>query len=347
MKKKLFLLLTIAIASCNSQSKDLAQHQTTAQATGASKINGITLVATRDSIDHKAITPIKNYNANYAAIIPYAWMHSLDQPQINYEEKRGWWGEKPKGVAVTIQLMKDQGIDVLLKPQIWIGRGDYTGHIKLKTEEAWKTLEDSYTAYIMRFVHIAANEKIGMFCIGTELDSFVKERPAYWQQLIKNIREIYTGKLTYAGNWDSYKHVSFWNELDFIGVDAYFPLSEEKTPDATTVTKNWQKWKNEMKGISEKFDKKILFSEYGYISADFAGKEPWKNAQEEHEVNEEAQHILFQQLYENMWQEDWMAGGFIWKHHAENSKWHGYEKRFTPQNKKAQKTITEAYRKAS
>jgi len=139
--------------------------------------------------------------------------------------------------------MKDQGIDVLLKPQIWIGRGDYTGHIKLKTEEAWKTLEDSYTAYIMRFVHIAANEKIGMFCIGTELDSFVKERPAYWQQLIKNIREIYTGKLTYAGNWDSYKHVSFWNELDFIGVDAYFPLSEEKTPDATTVTKNWQKWK--------------------------------------------------------------------------------------------------------
>ncbi|WP_213521348.1 glycoside hydrolase [Nonlabens sp.] len=344
MKKTLYFLLIVSVISCNSPNNKHLQHQTGSHIKTLSKINGISFVATRDSIDHTAITPVKNYNANYAAIIPYAWMKSLEQPQVNYEEDRGWWGEKPHGVASTANQMKDQGIEVLLKPQLWIGRGDYTGNIKLESEEAWKVLEDSYTDYIMRFVHIAAKENVGMFCIGTELDSFVKERPAYWLQLIKNIREVYSGKLTYAANWDNYKHVTFWNDLDYVGVDAYFPLSDEKTPNAATLQQNWQKWKNEMKGVSEKYGKKILFSEYGYISADYAGKEPWKNAGEDRAVNEEAQQVLLQGLYDNVWQEEWMAGGFIWKHHAEKSRRRGYEKRFTPQGKKAQATVTEAYR---
>ncbi|WP_339687561.1 glycoside hydrolase [uncultured Nonlabens sp.] len=344
MKKILYLLLAVSIISCNSPNEKGAQNQLDSNIKTISKINGISFVATRDSIDHTAITPVKNYNANYAAIIPYAWMKSLEQPQVNYEENRGWWGEKPHGVASTANHMKDQGIEVLLKPQIWIGRGDYTGNIKLESEEAWKVLEDSYTDYIMRFVHIAAKEKVGMFCIGTELDSFVKERPAYWLQLIKNIRKVYSGKLTYAANWDNYKHVTFWNDLDYVGVDAYFPLSDEKTPNAATLQQNWKKWKDEMKGVSKKYGKKILFSEYGYISADYAGKEPWKNAGEDRAVNEEAQQVLLQGLYDNVWQEEWMAGGFIWKHHAEKSRRRGYEKLFTPQGKKAQVTVTEAYR---
>jgi hypothetical protein len=53
---------------------------------------------------------------------------------------------------------------------------------------------------------------------------------------------------------------------------------------------------------------------------------------------------LLQSLYDNIWQEEWMAGGFIWKHHAEKSRRRGYEKLFTPQGKKAQVTVTEAYR---
>ena len=347
MNKILFLLLAMILTSCNSQNKEVAKNQKIEAVPNLSKIKGITLVATRDSIDYNAISPIKKYNANYAAIIPYAWMRSLEEPQVNYEEKRGWWGEKPHGVAVTSQLMKAQKINVLLKPQIWIGRGAYTGNIKLNDEAAWKTLEDSYTDYIMRFAHIAAQENISMFCIGTELDSFVKSRPEYWSKLIQEIRKIYKGKLTYAGNWDSYKYVSFWDELDYIGVDAYFPVSEEKTPTIETIKASWKKWKLELSTLSRKLNKQILFTEYGYISADFAGLEPWKNAGEDRAINEEAQSILFQGLYDAVWNEEWMAGGFIWKHHAEKSRRRGYEKRFTPQGKKAQQTVTKAYLKSS
>lgn len=307
------------------------------------KINGISFVATRNPIDKNDVQPLVQYNANYVAVIPYAWMRSIDSPQVIYDKDHGWWGEKPHGVSQTIDLMNDQNIEVMLKPQIWINKGTYTGTIQLKTNEDWQILEDSYREYILRFARIAQEKKVGLFCIGTELESFVTARPDYWRQLIKEIRTIYKGKITYAGNWDSYKQVTFWDELDYIGVDAYFPVCNKKTPDIDNINQSWDKWKKELKSFSTSFKKQILFTEYGYISADYAGKEPWKNAQDHHEVNEKAQDILYQCLYDKVWGESWMAGGFLWKYHAEDSRWRGFAKRFTPQGKMAQKTITQAY----
>ncbi|GAK91906.1 hypothetical protein JCM19298_2394 [Nonlabens ulvanivorans] len=69
MKSLFYLLLLITVTSCDGQ--DLQKEE---------KINGITLVATRNPIDATGITPIKNYNANYAVIVPYAWMRSLEEP---------------------------------------------------------------------------------------------------------------------------------------------------------------------------------------------------------------------------------------------------------------------------
>ncbi|MGJ8683540.1 MAG: glycoside hydrolase family 113 [Nonlabens sp.] len=336
MRFLFYLFIFICFNSCAAQEVQKEE-----------KINGITLVATHNPIDATGIKQLTEYNANYAVIVPYAWMKSLEEPQVHYDEERGDWGEKPKGVNITIDLMKEQNLEVLLKPQLWIGRGDYTGNIALKDEAHWKILEDSYTEYIMRFVHIAASKNVGMFCIGTELDSFVELRPKYWDNLIVEIRKIYKGKLTYAGNWDSYKHVHFWKQLDFIGVDAYFPLSEEKTPTSLIIQESWKKWVLEMSTLSRKLDKKILFTEYGYISADYAGLEPWKNAREDRLVNEKAQAVLFQGLYDAVWDKEWFAGGFIWKHHAEESRWRGFEKRFTTQGKEAQKVVAKNYLKFS
>ncbi|GAL76438.1 hypothetical protein JCM19275_1180 [Nonlabens ulvanivorans] len=239
--------------------------------------------------------------------------------------------------------MNDQNLDVLLKPQIWIGRGSYTGEINLKTEDDWKVLEDSYTDYIMKFVNIAASENVAMFCIGTELDSFVELRPPILDQLIHKIRSIYKGKLTYAGNWDSYKNVHFWEQLDYIGVDAYFPVSKEKTPHPLTIQESWKKWVDELSTLSRKLNKKILFAEYGYISADYAGLEPWKNAGEDRLENQKAQAILLQGLYDAVWKEEWFAGGFLWKHHAEDSRHRDFSKRFTTQGKEGEKVVAKNY----
>ncbi|MEM6723389.1 MAG: hypothetical protein AAF598_05080, partial [Bacteroidota bacterium] len=47
-----------------------------------------------------------------------------------------------------------------------------------------------------------------------------------WRTIIRSARQHYTGELTLAANFDNYREISFWDELDFIGINAYFPLRE-------------------------------------------------------------------------------------------------------------------------
>ena len=105
----------------------------------------------------------------------------------------------------------------------------------------------------------------------------------------------------------------------------------------------WKKWMDELSTLSRKHNKKILFAEYGYVSADYAGKEPWLTADESRESNEEAQMHLLQAQYDLVWKQDWFAGGFLWKHHSETGR-RGFVKRFTPQEKLAQRTVSDAYK---
>lgn len=101
-------------------------------------------------------------------------------------------------------------------------------------------------------------------------------KPQYWSTLIDTLRKEYHGKLTYAANWDDYSPVPFWKELDYIGVDAYFPLAAGKTPAVNTIKKGLGKYMKELEQISRQYDKPILFTEYGYRNVDNTTGEPWK-----------------------------------------------------------------------
>ena len=98
----------------------------------------------------------------------------------------------------------------------------------MSSEADWTRLEASYTKFILTYAKLAQETKVDILCIGTELERFVMSRPDYWCGLIERIRKIYNGKLTYAANWDEYKRTPFWDMLDYIGIDAYFPLSEKR-----------------------------------------------------------------------------------------------------------------------
>ena len=47
-----------------------------------------------------------------------------------------------------------------------------------------------------------------------------------WRKLIARVRQHYRGPLTYAANFDQYNTVGFWDALDVVGVNAYFPLRD-------------------------------------------------------------------------------------------------------------------------
>jgi hypothetical protein len=155
---------------------------------------------------------------------------------------------------------------------------------------------------------------------------------------------VYAGKLTYAANWDEFKRVPFWGEIDFIGIDAYFPLSDKKSPTVLEFESGWKAPKEEIMRIQKKFNKPILFTEFGYRSVDFTGKKPWDSNTVKGNVNLQAQANGLQAIYNQFWAEEWFAGGFIWKWFHNHEKIGGQNNnRFTPQNKPAEVLLQQLY----
>ncbi|WP_431156655.1 glycoside hydrolase family 113 [Winogradskyella poriferorum] len=308
------------------------------------KVNGVSFVASPNKVDSSHVKPVVSVNANYAAIMPFGFIKNLEHPEIIHNTDRQWFGETRAGADQYISELRKEGIKVMIKPQIWVWRGEFTGKIMMSSEEDWKALEDSYSSFILEYADLAQKTNAEIFCIGTELELFVKYRPDYWSSLIQKIKSIYDGKLTYAANWDEYRRTPFWDQLDFIGIDAYFPVSHLKTPSFEDCLKGWEKHKVNIQNLSETLDKKILFTEYGYRSVDYSGKRPWVSDRKMDQVNLEAQVNTTKALYETFWNEDWFAGGFIWKWFIDHQNVGGEANfMFTPQNKPVEELIRNQY----
>lgn len=311
----------------------------------SSKINGVSFVASSQKATQKNVKPVLQLNANHASVMPFGFIKNTSNPNLIYNSDRQWFGETLVGAKQYIDLLHKNKIQVMLKPQIWIYHGEFTGLLKMNSEEEWKQLETSYKAFILDYAQLAQDAKVLLFCIGTELEQFILHRPEFWKSLIKDVRTIYKGKLTYAANWDEYKRVPFWKDLDYIGVDAYFPISESKTPTIEESRKAWGSWKNELNTIAEANEKKILFTEFGYRSVDYSGKEPWNSDRGKNQVNLEAQNNTTKALFEEVWSEPWFAGGYIWKWFMNHDEVGGQNNfMFTPQNKPVEAIIREHYK---
>lgn len=309
------------------------------------KINGVSFVASRDKATQAQVNEVLNIHANSAAVMPFGFMREVTSPEIIFDTDRQWFGETSEGAKQYIALLQKNGITVMLKPQIWVWRGEFTGTIMMETEENWKKLENAYDKFILNYAALAAETGVPILCIGTELEKFVESRPDYWLQLIKKIRGVYKGKLTYAANWDEYKRTPFWKELDYIGIDAYFPLSDAKTPTIKELQQGWQPWKEKISEVSLANDKQVLFTEFGYRSMDYTAKKPWMVDNNEDNVNLVAQANAKKAIFNEFWSEDWFAGGYVWKWFIKHDASGGAsDNRFTPQNKPAQEVIGSHYK---
>jgi hypothetical protein len=307
------------------------------------KINGISFVASNRHVSDNVVTPIIKVNANWVALMPFAFMKTVASTNLIYNDSQQWWGERKVGIEKTTQIFRSKNIKVMIKPQIWIPNG-FTGHIKMISENDWIIFENNYEKFILEYATLAEKCNVEMFCIGTELNFFVNARPSFWKQLIIKIRLIYSGKITYAENWDTFEKVSFLNSLDFIGIDAYFPLSNEKNPEIKNLVKAWQPIKSRIKKLSKQFNKKILFTEFGYQSQDYTTKEPWESSKN-FNINLVAQQNALASILAVFWKENWFEGGFLWKWYDNHEQVGGVsDTDYTIQNKPSQKILADFYK---
>jgi hypothetical protein len=304
------------------------------------KIKGITMVAPPREFTNDPMVPIAEINANWVALVPYGFSRK-DNPEVRFHNKRQWWGERTEGIRESIQIAHKKNLRVMLKPQVYIG-GGWVGEVDFDSEEEWLTWEETYKMYIMTFAQIAAEEDVGIFCIGTEYKIAAQKREKFWRKLIEEVRLIYNGKITYSSNWDGYKKVPFWDAVDFIGLSAYFPLTEIKTPSISLLKKEWKPILSKLKKFSKKQGRQILFTEYGYLSVDYCADKNWllEKQLNQLEINQKAQANAYHALLETFGEQEFWSGGFLWKWFPDMRGHEGYpDKDYTPQGKSAEEVI--------
>jgi len=286
-------------------------------------MNGVCVVGSFEGNRSTAIKEIKDLNANWISLSPEAKLDGQTLGLIT-EVENLLWSSDLTGYKKIIAKAKALDQKILLKPHVVVdkeeaGQGKldpqvtWRGDIKPKSYWDWKIFGEAYRSYIIDLATFAEAEEVDMLCVGTELKSFVNAKPKFWTKLIAEVRTIYSGQLIYSANWDNYAKIPFWESLDYIGVNNYFPISEHAIPSVKELRDNWLPIKNSLQKYCEKKNKKMIITEFGYRNVKFSGERPWTHVKEKvAEISDDAQYNLLYAYFQSLWKEEWLAGGFLW-----------------------------------
>ena len=103
------------------------------------------------------------------------------------------------------------------------------------------TFFQEYTDYVVGLAEVAELNGAERLVIGTEISGLVNDplNEPFWHALIEAVDTVFSGEIGYAANWPNYKSsqltASIWDHpaIDFLGIDAYFPLATTAEADAT------------------------------------------------------------------------------------------------------------------
>jgi hypothetical protein len=223
-------------------------------------------------------------------------------------------------VTQTIQELHSLGFKVMLKPHVDVKDGSWRGTIHPSDTSLWFS---NYDAFLNHYAGIAHATSVELLNVGTELATMSDSRNAgAWTEVIGHVRATFPGPLTYGANanapGDEFTSVSFWNLLDYAGLDVYAPLTSHADPTVAELTSAWSSNLNgdDMLGAYRNWQsghgKPVLFTEIGYRSIAGANKAPWDfTITGPADVTEQAN------CYEaalGVWSKEssWLKGVFFW-----------------------------------
>jgi len=287
---------------------------------------------------------LRDLGVTHVTLVAFGWQETIDDPRVRIDTSDGWYSESHRGIRTLARQADTLGMDVILKPHIWIGGYDgedvNRSDIGFESEAEWAHWEDSYRRFLMIYARLAREIDADVLVLGTELSSVSTSRPSYWRALADSVRTVYDGKLTYAANWhDEYEDLQFWDALDYVGVQAYFPLADGSDPSLETLQARWREHRATLEEVHRRTGKPILFTEIGYRSAPSAAEAPWLWPEQEQSAHAdpELQARCYRAFLSTMTSTPWFAGAIIWKWHpADNDE---RPTAFTPQNKPAEAVL--------
>jgi hypothetical protein len=177
----------------------------------------------------------------------------------------------------------------------------------------------------------------------------VSNRTGDWLALIRTARHHFSGEVTYAAKLIEATRIRFWGALDYIGVNAYVPLTTSARPNPTVaqLVAAWRSFRDAAGHLHRYFDviaslhrryrRPVLFPELGYRSQLGTAIQPGLAAGPSTVGTPEPQRRAFEAAYRVWYRVPWFAGIYWWDWRARafNPKDDGYD----PRGKLAEQTM--------
>ncbi|GLX67527.1 hypothetical protein MU1_18720 [Paenibacillus glycanilyticus] len=247
-----------------------------------------------------SMSEMTKLNVNWVAIALAAEQETPQSTVIPYWEEPTVTDDE---AIWAIREAKRHGLNVCLKPVVNCANGTWRAHINFFDDEvpgepSWAEWFSSYGSFIKHYAAIAEAEGCEMLCIGCEMVQTDK-RDKEWRALIAEVREIYSGLITY--NCDKYQEerVAWWDAVDMISSSGYYPVDQ------------WETQLDRIEAAVKRWNKPFFFMEAGCPSREGSPMRPndWSLPGGPSELE---QKRYYEAMFEACSKREWMQGYMLW-----------------------------------
>lgn len=244
---------------------------------------------------------LRQDGVNAVAIVPYGFVQRGNS-EVGLNTGAGSW-ESDVGLEQMSQVAHALGMKVMLKPGIWVGGGGYAGELEYPSPQARARWFDEYGRFAEHYARLATRIHADLFCVGGEFEKLTPYE-GEWRKLIARMRELYPGPLVYAANWgEEFESVKFWDALDYIGLQDYYPLPDDLSTDAVV---------EKVEAVQQKYQRPVVFTEVGFASAEGANTRPWEDGRGAKPALD-LQARCYQAVFNAFYAKPWFHGMYWWK----------------------------------
>lgn len=361
MKRNIVILLVFAAAimtwACfsnrpaqpSAQAQNAAPAQSVAPQLNAKKIStkicGISLQihsGDKDWPTDKLLDEIASTTANTVCLVIHGYQENASSNSIFIDTRK----TPSAGVlANAIRHAHMKGLRVMVMPVVLLSKrrgNEWRGQI---APASWDEWWNDYTAFILYYAQAAQSEGAEFFCVGSEL--ITTETQTYrWAKLIGDVRNVYSGMLTYSANWDHYEVPAFWKDLDMVGMTTYYDLCGMSDPTMQTLLESWQKLQKNILAWQATVKKPIIFTEAGWPNQTTAAKFPWNYYKSPDQPDPQLQARCFKAFFDTWAQQQAVAGFLVWewRYHPTVETSPEKDTSYCPAGKEAMNVINDYYR---
>jgi hypothetical protein len=289
------------------------------------------------TLDHLASDGVE-----WISVTPFGFQRTRDSTRIGYV-LAGPGSETDEVMRHVIREAHARGLKMLYNPHMWVGHWDWTGDIEMKDEGDWAAWFDSYRRFIVHHAILAEEERAEIFSVANELGGTVR-RERQWRETLAAVRKVFGGPLTYAANWgEEVERIAFWDGLDFVGVNAYYPLSADPDASEEDLAAGANVIAGRLSRIGRVAGRPILLTEVGFASRPGSWVDPHREVRDA-TPDVTAQARSYRAVLGAFTTEPF-RGLYWWKFESDPHITRAGDSSFTPQGKPAEDTMAEAYRR--